>query len=190
MKLRLLLVLFGLLAGYSFSQSTPAQSAKPKTELETFQEKYGTVMVRAFSRTESIRAGGIGGGMIQISVREIRSASTNTKVKGLVVEIDTNERYASSGRSFVEYGEIDSLIKGIEYIAKVDKSVTTLSNFEAEYRTKGDFALTVFNGSDGKLMVSASVGTIGSKSVFLTLDQLSDVIARLKESKAILDGLP
>lgn len=190
MKIKVLLALVLSLSSYSFTQTAAPVQSKPKTELEAFQEKYGTVILKAFAQTEAIRAGGVGGGTIQISVREIRSASSNLKVKGLVVEIDTAERYASTGRSFVEYGEIDSLIKGIEYISKVDKSITTLPQFEAEYRTKGDFSLTVFNGSGDRMMVSASTGSIGAKSVFLTLSQLADVVSRLKEAKTILDGLP
>lgn len=191
MKLILLLTVVGLLAFDSLSQTTTQAPAKPKTELEAFQESYGSVMVRGYTQLDPIRAAGIGGGTLRVSVREGRSPSSNARVKGLIVEIDTGERYASSGRSFVEYGEIDSLIKGIEYIAKLDKSVTTLSNFEAEYKTKGDFAITVFSGSSsGKLSANASVGSIGSKSVFLLIEQLPDIVVKLKEAKAILDTLP
>jgi hypothetical protein len=177
-------------AASAFTQANtsgaPPRGEKPKTDLEAFQEKYGAVIVKGYSELPAIRGSS---GTFQITIREFRNPGTNSKVKGLVVEIDPDEKYASSARSFVEYAEIDSLIKGIVYISKIDKSVTTLTNFEAEYKTKGSFSVTVFNSSAGGIRASLEVGSYGSKSIFVSTAELDGVVTQLQQAKAMLDAL-
>lgn len=183
----LLFSLLGLTSLTALAQTVPNNSeSKSKTELEVFQEKYGSVIVKGFTDLPAIR--GLGG-TFKITVREFRDPATTRKIKGLQVEVDTGERYSSSAASFIEYGEIDSLIKGIDYVAKIDKSVTTLANFEAQYKTKGEFEITVFNDLKGELSVALRAGRIGAKTVFFTLATLPKVVAQLQEAKAMLDAL-
>jgi hypothetical protein len=173
-----------------FSQTPAAASAvdaKPKTELEAFQAKYGSVIVKGYSELSPATTGS--GGSLQLRVMEFRNPSNNTKVKCLVAEIDPSERYASTARSFIEYGELDSLIKGVLYISKIDKSVTTLQSFEAQYTTKDDFEVTVFNRSSGEIGVAVSVGRFGSKSLFLSAEQLASFVTQLQQAKTMLDAL-
>lgn len=167
-----------------FGQVKPDPQQKAKTELEEFQAKYGAVVVQGYSKIGGITTPD---GQFNIIAKEFKSGSA--KIKGLVIEISTYDRYASSARSFVEYDEIDSLIKGITYISKIDKSVTALDSFEAAYKTKGDFSVTVFSGSDGTLQVSLSVGSYSSKSLFTKLTGLAELVTKLEQAKAILDGL-
>lgn len=173
-----------------YGQAKPPAAAtdKNKTDLETFQEKYGTVVIQGYTRLPSIRSGMTGS--FSVLVKEFRSPASNLKTKGLVVEIDDGERYSSTARSFVEYAEIDSLLKGIEYISKIDKAVTSLDQFEAQYKTKDDFSVTVFSTRENKLSVSLRVGSIGSKSVFLDVSKLPEVVALFESAKAKLDALP
>jgi hypothetical protein len=177
-----------ILAVSGVAQAKPAATPatdKGKTDLELFSEKYGTVVVQGYTRLPSITTTG---GRFTATVKEYRTPS-GTKVKGLVFEVDDLERYSSAARSFVEYGELDSLMKGIDYVSKIDKTVTTLENFEAKYSTKDEFEVTVFNGRDGKIQVAVTVGRIGSKSVYLTMDQLPLLVELLTNAKAKLDTL-
>ena len=168
------------------AQVKPVGTEKPKTDLELFQEKYGTVIVQGFSRVGVIK--GIGG-TFQITVKEYKTSNTSTKVKGLLVEIDTGERYSSSARSFIEFSEIESLIKGITYISKIDKTATTLESFQADYTTKDDFRVSVFNDSAGKLNAAIKVGSIGGKTIYVDVSMLADLLAKLESAKASLDVL-
>ncbi|HSK73338.1 MAG TPA: hypothetical protein VK892_16680 [Pyrinomonadaceae bacterium] len=186
MKIITTLVFCLIFSAFAFGQDKAQvnQTAKPKTELELFQEKYGTVIVKSYSKISQIR--GIGG-TFQIMAMEFRNPSNNTKVNGLVVEINTTDRYANSARSFIEYDEIDSLIKGINYVSKVDKSVTSLDSFEARYKTKGDFEVVVFNDEQGKLGVALSVGSIGQKTIYLEMDGLNNLVTQLQQAKNTLN---
>ncbi len=40
--------------------------------------------------------------------------------------------------SHIDYEEIESLLKGIEHIAKIDATVTKLASFRADYKTTSD----------------------------------------------------
>jgi hypothetical protein len=192
MKIKLLAsVTFALIAFCSnvFSQAKPAATptdTKPKTDLELFQEKYGAVIVKGYSELPVINGSG---GSFQLTVMEFRNPGTGSKVKGLIAEVTPGERYATSSRSFVEYGEIDSLINGIGYISKIDKNVTTLQSFEARYTTKGDFEVTVFSRTNGGSGVALTAGRYSSKNVFLDQAALTTLVAQLQQAKTMLDAL-
>ncbi len=179
------LLLILTLSFAAFGQTQTAQPAKPKTELESFQEKYGVVVVKTFSDVSEMTGSG---GVLKIQARALKNPSAGSKVRGLVVEIDSTEKYASSARSFIEYDEIDSLIKGIAYISKIDKSVTTLESFEAEYKTKGDFSITVFSNRQGGVRAALSVGSYSQKNVFIKLEDLAVLITNLEKAKNVLDA--
>jgi hypothetical protein len=168
------------------TQPQEPSTTKPKTELEGFQEKFGSVIIKGYTEIGSIP---LEGRTLSLDARELRDATTNEKVKGLVVEIDPKERFSTRKRSFVEYEEIESLSRGLEFISKIDKSVTPLSNFEATYRTKGDLEVTVFNDSTGKLAVAVSVGGIAKETAFGELDLLNELNALIKKAKDTLDSL-
>lgn len=170
----------------TFAQQQATPTSKPKTDLESFQEKFGSVIIKGYSEVGSLL---VRGKKLTFSAREVRDAVTNTKVKGLVVEIDSQERFSSSKRSFVEYNEIASLLRGIEFISKIDNSVTSLSNFEASYQTKGDFGVTVFNSSGNILSVAVSVGSTGKETVFGDMTLLSKISELIQKAKDTLDNV-
>src|SRR5262249_6102343 len=149
-------------AGFAHAQSDAA--TKPATELETFQGKTGSVIIKAYSDTEPLR--GLGG-TIQVSPIQITDAQTKAKSSGIVFEVQTGSgSYPKRGRSLVDSSEIEGLLQGIDYVAKVDATVTVLKRFEAKYTTKGHLVITVFNDDDG-LNLGISCGYPLAESVYL-----------------------
>jgi hypothetical protein len=170
--------------------AAPAQTAKPtpneaKTTLETFQAKTGVVIVKGFSRLGTMR--GIGG-TVEVSSREFTDAQTGKKAYGIVVEVRESGRLERSNRSYVDYEEIDSLVKGIDYIAKMDNTVTKMDSFEAQYSTKGDLSITVFNDAEG-LQVGITTGKIGATSAFFKLSELPSFRKLLTDAKLRIDAI-
>ncbi len=182
MKYSILLIL--VFAACAFGQAKETIPTKTRTDLEAFQEKYGVVVIKSYSNVGRMTGTG---GTFSLQALTLNNPTNNTKVRGLVVEVETSERYSSSARSFVEYDEIDSLIKGIDYISKIDKSKTPLDLFEAKYTTKGGFEIVVFNNSQDKLSVAISVGSYGSKTIYVKLEDISTLVLNLQNAKAILD---
>src|SRR5687768_8943387 len=108
---------------------------EPKTKIEAFQAKTGVVIIKGMSDVGSIKD--IFKGLVLVSAREFVDAASSEKVYGLIVQVKESGTLKNEKSSFVDYDEIDSLIKGIDYVSKIEKTVTKLSDFEAAYSTKG-----------------------------------------------------
>ena len=94
----------------------------------------------------------------------------------------TQGRLERENTSYIDIDEIDSLVKGIEYLSKVSKDVTKLDQFEVDYRTKGDLRITVFNSPRG-VSAAVSSGTVGRTRAFIELaelEKLRDLILAAK----------
>ena len=111
------------------------------------------------------------------------------RVTGIVVTVNEAGRLERESRSFVDYDEIDSLIKGLDYVAKADATVTKLSSFEANYSTKCDLQIAVFGQQSAGVSAAISSGQIGTVRVFINVDDLNKLRALLVEAKAKLDGI-
>jgi hypothetical protein len=147
-KLILYLFLGSLIAvGYSQAQSATQQTV-PKTKLEAFEAQEGTVLIRGFSQIGELR--GAYGGSITVQSRELTNATTGRKEYGITIDVKETGKPEREDRAFIDYEEIPSLTKGIDYISKVDKSSTKLDNYQADYRTKGNFQISKFSSTSGE----------------------------------------
>jgi hypothetical protein len=97
-------------------------------------------------------------------------------------------RLENTDRSFIDYDEVDSLLNGIDYISKATSDVTKLGQFEATYRTKGNFSATIFNSS-GKIDAAVKSGYIRPATAFLSLQQLGELRAIIAQAKQKLDSV-
>jgi hypothetical protein len=164
------------------SGSTVASPAA--TKIEAFSGRTGIVLIKGFTNIGEIR----GQGSVSVDAREFRDASNPQRAEyGVAIAVKEAGRLERENRSFIDQDEIDSLVRGIEYIASISKSVTTMKDFEAEYRTKGDFAVTVFSDSRGGLSLAISAGRIGKSSAYLKLSDLDQLKKLLFDAKKIID---
>jgi hypothetical protein len=171
-----------LLAGCTSSfgqktQASPSAVSEPATKLEAFQSRTGIVRIKGYSEVATIKN-------VSIDAWEFRDAANPaSRAPGIVVEVKEYSSYGNSreNRAFVDADEIDSLLRGIDYISKAEKSVTKFSNFEAIYHTKGDLRITVFNNRNGKIQAAVDCGKIGKTTAFLELTEL----AKLRDAIAL-----
>jgi hypothetical protein len=105
----------------------------------------------------------------------------------VMVEVTIGERLNEKARSFIEYGELDNLIKGITYVSKVDKGVTTLQSLEAAYTTKGEFSISNFFGFQGDTRVAVTAGRYEQKTVILDSTAQTTLLAQFQQAKSTLD---
>lgn len=159
---------------------TQAQSEKATTKLEEFQSKDGSVIIRGFTEIGSIK----GNGSLTVYAYESTNASNlNQKVSGIRIEIVEFGRILNESVAFIDTDEVDSLLRGIEYIAKTTKKITKQKNFEAEYRTRGGFRIVVFNDNKGEIAVSVSGGRIRTASLSLKIKDLSELTRLITAAK-------
>ncbi len=158
-----------------------------KTQLEAFSMQTGVVIVKGFSELGAISEMG----KITVTCVEITNVSTGTKHLGVAIDVEESGRLERSDRSFIDYDEIESLLKGIDYISKVTSNATKLQNFEAIYKTKGDFAVTLFSSSfdKGGTGVAVKSGYIGAVTAFISTDKLAEFRALIVQAKEQLDSI-
>lgn len=160
-----------------------AEKSAPITKLEAFSTRTGTVLIKGFKEV-----GQLGGtGLVIVEAREFRDASKPKAAGqyGVTIQVKEAGRLERENTSYVDEDELDSLIKGIEYISKIDRTVTALADFEAQFRTRGDFSVTVFSSASGsKLAVSS--GHVREASAFLNLEDAAKLKELLIQSKQVI----
>lgn len=176
--------IFFLFVGSAQAQ-VQQKAPEPQTKVETFQARTGVVLIKNFSEIAVLR--GLGGAVTVVSF-EFIDAQTGKKEYGISIEAKESGRLEREGRAYVDYDEIDSLLKGVDYISKVDASQTKLKNFEANYKTKGELQVSVFNDREGT-ETAVSVGRIGRVSVYFKPDKFQEFRKIIVDAKAVLDAI-
>lgn len=158
-----------------------------KTKLEQFSARTGVVLIHGFEEIGTVH--GLYNTSVKVESKEFKNVTDGKKEFGITIEVKKEDgRYDKEHTSYIDYDEIDSLIKGIEYIAKVDGSVTKLTNFQADYKTKGDLKISTFS-SNGQVRAAVSSGTIGSVGAYFKIESLSEIKKLLSQAKAKIDSL-
>lgn len=168
--------------------STYAQdAAKPKTKLESFLGQDGVVIVHGFSTIGTVK--GSYGSTISVDSKEFTNPSSGRKEYGITVEVKETGRLERENTSYVDYDEIESLLKGLEYINKIDKSVTKLNEFQADYRSKSDLRLSTFSSSNGETQLAIRSGTIGAATAYFKKDQIKQIQDLIVNAKQKIDSI-
>lgn len=214
MRKLLTLALAGFLTAHALAQDKKSDSApkEPKTKLEAFEAKTGAVIIRGFGTIGRVQ--GRLDTSAEIECKEFTDASTGMKEYGITITVkDSSTDYKREHVSYIDYDEIGSLLKGIDYISKVDKTATKLDNFQADYRTKGELTVSTYNESDvaatlddataalkrgtaipstltpGKIQAAVESGRFDSVTTYLSLDGLAEFRGLIEKAKAKLDSI-
>lgn len=143
-------------------------------------------LIKGFTQVAAFNARG---GDVRVDAIELRESGSPTRALGIVVAVREAGEKPRDNRSFVDYEEIESLIKAIESIARINETVTKLTGFEARYRTLGDFELNVFRQSRSGTAAALTSGICEKTTVLLTLDELERLKGIILEAKTRLDEI-
>ena len=169
------------------NQKTDSASKEPKTKLEAFEARTGAVIIRGFATIGSVA--GRFSTSATVECKEFTDASSGKKEYGITITVKKSSDYGHEHVSYIDYDEIDSLIKGIDYITKIDKTVTKLDLFQADYRTKGQLTVSTFSDDAGKVQAAVESGLYGSVSAYFSLDQLAEFKNLIQKAKDKLDSI-
>jgi hypothetical protein len=162
--------------------------APPRTKLEAFRDLRGVVVVRGFGRVGAI-AGRLGTS-VAIETKEFTDTANGRREYGLSVTVQSGERFHSEAVSYVDYDEIDPLLRGIDSVSKIDGSVTKLAAFQADYATKGDLFVSTFSSTtSGVVEASICGGTLDGPIARIDLLQLGEFRKLVAQAKFTLDEL-
>lgn len=189
---RLLSLIFLLASVFIWPPLTSAQeiedaALEPKTKLEAFQLRNGVVVIKGFSRIGV--AAGTDGSSIEVETRELRDAESGSKEYGIAIEVRDTGKPERRRVSFIDYDELEPLLKGLEYLSKIDISVTHLNRFEADYRTRGDLLISAFSSRGGSVTLAISSGVFRRVSAFFRLEDLKAIRGLIIEAKNQLDAI-
>jgi hypothetical protein len=185
----LIFITLGLLIfsfGHAAGQEANVPELEPRTKLEAFEARTGIVIIKGYSRIGL--AAGLEGGSIEVETREFRDAD-NSKEYGISVEVREAGTPERRRTSFVDYDEIDSLLKGLDYLGKIDHSATNLTRFEAEYRTRGSLVISAFSTRGGAVTLAVSSGHFSRVTSLFRLDDLKAIRGLIIEAKNQLDAI-
>ena len=174
-----------LLSGPVRAQETNGCLPVPATKLEAFETNTDTVIIKATAPIGTVPAHG---GEVSVRCREITDAGTGHRESGIVMDIELGG--AMEAGLLIDYDELDSLLDGMEYLGKLDWSVTSLPDFQAVYTTKGGFRAGA-RGSrrTGNIEFDVRNTRENSPRLPLSRDQLGQLRSLVEQAKTKLDSL-
>jgi hypothetical protein len=157
----------------------------PRNKLEDFEGRVETLLIRGRHWIGNIRAQN---GYARVEATEIRDSATGETATGAAIRIFADGGPPGEIRSFIDYDEIDALVKAMDTAAKASESVTRLSHFEVRYRTKGDFEIMVFKQLENNVIAAAIEGGFFDRSrLYLSIDDLVKLRWMIAQAKDRLD---
>lgn len=173
-------------SGPEFRRPLACEPLEPRTKLEDIESRYESVVTKGFTRYTTLRVADI---EIRLDAVEMKDTANSTRALGFVVALRELGEKPRENRSFVDYEEIDRLIKGMESVSKVNETMTKLAGFEARYRTLGDLEIIVFRQTRSGIAASVTSGICDRVTAHMTLDDLDKLRGHLIEAKGRLDEI-
>jgi hypothetical protein len=186
MREHFLVLVFALVFPTLVAHAQESKGQEPKTKLEAFSARTGVVIVRGFEEIGDVY--GLYSTQIEVDAKEFQNAATGKKQYGITIKVMSSGKYEKENTSYIDYDEIESLITGIDYIAKIDRSVTRFSEFQADFKTKDNLVISTFS-SEQRTMASVSSGRIGKVQAFYKISSLGEIRAIIQKAKQRIDTL-
>jgi hypothetical protein len=124
--------IFSTLAAALFVCAVHAQDTNAlKTEIENFEARTNTVIVKGFGQVGSVSVG-VG----TISVRSKESFDINGGVRAYGVAIELAGQIPPRQFAILDEAELEPLVNGLDYLSKITSDVSALPAFEAEFKTR------------------------------------------------------
>jgi len=154
----------------------------PRTDLEMLELQPDGIIVKGFGPAGSVS---IGQGTLSVRVRESSNVDTGGKLEGLTLDFTEGGRRE---RTVIDYEEIASLLKGLDYIQSVTYDVTKLSGFEAAFQTKSGCRVSAF-GSQRHTAIQTFIQFEGAPKIELNSDQIAQLRNVIAQGLDMLNNL-
>ena len=187
-RFTLLFILFAASAACVTAQTNaPAPLPfDPLTKLEALDTQVGSVLLKNYTYVGSVS--GFTGGIVMVTSYEFVDQQTGRKEYGIGVELKETGRTEREARTYVDYDEIDALVRAMDYIIKIERS-TSMENFEAQYRSRGELSVTTFLRPNGALGAEIGIGIYRRASINVSTGKLADFRKLIADAKTTLDKI-
>ena len=175
-----------LAAGGQLAFAAEAQTTNAfPTKLEAIEAQAGTVIIKGAGQIGSLAVGEVS---IAVLTKETTDVSAGLKEYGLAIELTVNNQQV--WKRVVDYDEMDSLIKGLNYISRINYDVTTMPVFVAAYATKSGFRVGAYT-SQRRAAIQFFLQDHSSDSgrILITPGQIAQLLLFVEQAKRNLDLL-
>src|SRR5436190_173066 len=124
--------------------------APPQTMLEKVEVLKSALVIRGYSDIGTIQSDD--GAVVRVLAVELKIATTKERAAGIVIEIHNTGRFARTAISYIDAEEIDALAGALDSISKLDRNATELTDYDAHYRSKGDFEVENLNQNGARVI--------------------------------------
>ncbi|HKI68948.1 MAG TPA: hypothetical protein VKA67_05125 [Verrucomicrobiae bacterium] len=174
---------FITIAGLLLAFTGQAQDTNTlKTVIQVFEAQTDTVVIKGFKLVGSVSAAA---GKVSVLAKESTGTANRVKLYGMAVVFDSNQQREMA---VIDYNELDSLIAGIDYLAKITSDASSMSGFEAGITTKSGFRVIAFS-SQRKGAIQYFLQFSGGQRISLLPEQLTQFENLVSQAKASLDSL-
>ena len=182
LRLLLLLALLSLTAAVVRADET---NVFPKSNLEAFEERTGVVLIRGSDDLGVIEGKN---GELRVRLRESRDTYRNERAYGVFVS--TGNGLNSDDTSCVDYDELAPIIHALNYLGKVEWSVSALSHFEAGYTTRSGLKVASYSSRrSGSIEAMVLTGRTGRSRCLVNQVQFAQLRILLEQAKAKIEVL-
>jgi hypothetical protein len=164
--------------------SRDAQFYAPRNKLEEFESRTSTLLIKGRTWVATLRTAGAA---TRVEATDIRDVGNGTRAEGVTIAMGSTS--GTEVRCLIDYDEIEPLVRAFDAMEKTDDSVTKLSNFEAHYRTRGDFEIIVFKQLTGGVAAAIEGGYFERSRVLLTLEEFTRLRWMVVQAKERLDEI-
>jgi hypothetical protein len=175
-------ILIAICCSLAFASHAQDATNAPKTEIENFELKPDTVIVKGLGEIGSVTTSA---GVISVRCKESIDETSGLKEYGVGVALASNQLH---GFLVVDYDELDSLIRGLDFLGKITYDATALPSFDATFNTKSGLLIAAHSeqrqGAIQDFLQFADTPRIPLTSVQFT--QFQNLISHAKTS---LDAL-
>ncbi len=176
---------WSLLALPIHAQDTNNCLPVPTTKLEAFETNLNTVIIKATADVGSISANA---GLVSVKCKEMTDAGSGRREQGIAIELTPGGQLRDV--RLVDYEEITPLLEAIDYLNKMDWSVTSLTSFDAVYTTKSGLRLAAFSSRrSGVIEFAVRDAARSGPPILLSRDQVAQFQNLIEQAKTKLDSL-
>lgn len=186
MRLPIIVIAFAACAAAAEARAQDTNVVTLYTKLEAFEAQTERIIVKAWGQIGTVSAQPV---TISVGCREATDVASGAKEYGAVIGIGNGA--PQEYRTVIDYDEMDSVLAAIDYLSKVDLSVTTLPSFQAAYRTRADLRFMAYNSTQrtGTVYALQTSYLSDASRIPLSSSQLNELKVLLTAAKEKLDAL-
>ena len=152
----------------------------PATRLEALGTNIGILIIKGSTDVNA--------GVVSIKAKEFTDSGTGRKEQGVAVDITMKGQPKET--MLIDYDELTPLLNNIDYISKVDVSVTALNTFDAAYTTRGGFRIVALGTRrTGLVQFGVRNARTGTAPVLLSREEMTRLWGFIDQAKKQLDAL-